>query len=171
MTDSRPRETATASVPPDGSAFADLVGRLCITPYDESAGLMLVQSVYFHDEWMARGLFVGDHPHGYADGSPACYHASGLRPTVLSVFGDGRFGREPMTTGVNPNVSTADDRRPFPVQGELYHAASTIPWWLAEIAYAEYAKRYGKRQTLERLGKRGGFGREELIALIRGGHQ
>lgn len=73
-----------------------------------------------------------------------------------------------------------DDTRPFPIQDgyrrdqqgrparpiERY-PRSTIPWWLAEEAYAFYAKRYGNGQTLERLAERGGFGREELLGLLR----
>ncbi len=43
--------------------------------------------------------------------------------------------------------------------------ASTIPWWLAEIAYASYAKSFGSGQSLERLAERG-FGRDELVGLI-----
>lgn len=64
-----------------------------------------------------------------------------------------------------------DDTRPFPIQGShgpQRKAACTIPWWLAEIAYAEYARRFGTSQSLERLAERHGFGREELVALLRG---
>jgi len=67
-----------------------------------------------------------------------------------------------------------DDTRPFPIQQQLrsshfepHHPACTIPWWLAEIAYTEYSRRYGTSQSLERLAERGGFGREELLSLIR----
>ena len=65
------------------------------------------------------------------------------------------------------------DIRPFPIQRE--HAGygkkeeSTIPWWLAEIAYEWYAEKYGTQQSLKRLAERGGFGRRELISLIRQG--
>ncbi|MHC4181695.1 MAG: hypothetical protein ACYSWU_29760 [Planctomycetota bacterium] len=45
--------------------------------------------------------------------------------------------------------------------------SSTIPWWLAEIAYEHYVALYGKSQTLERIGQRGGFGRDELVAYLR----
>ncbi len=67
-----------------------------------------------------------------------------------------------------------DDNRPFPIQGgfcdrpKLYYDPCTIPWWLAEIAYVYYHERYTNDQTLEVLAKRGGFGREELIAFLRG---
>ena len=70
--------------------------------------------------------------------------------------------------------------RPFPIQGGTYrkpdgtlrrpveqYLPSTIPWWLAEEAYAYYASRYGTSQSLERLAERGGFGREELLMLLR----
>ena len=65
-----------------------------------------------------------------------------------------------------------DDTRPFPIQadygiGDKKKVKSTVPWWLAEIAYEYYAKRFGKTQSLERLAERGGFGREELVMLIR----
>lgn len=67
-----------------------------------------------------------------------------------------------------------DDTRPFPIQKVLRcqsangvrGEASTIPWWLAEVAYREYARRYGTRQSLKRLAERGGFGREELLDLL-----
>lgn len=60
--------------------------------------------------------------------------------------------------------------RPFPIQADLPSKGkgrSTIPWWLAEIAYERYTELYGKEQSLERLGERGGFGREELLLLLR----
>lgn len=69
-----------------------------------------------------------------------------------------------------------DDTRPFPIQqdrkrnnkGEMEFLAScTIPWWLAQEAYEYYVSQYGNSQTLERLAERGGFGREELLGLIR----
>lgn len=65
-----------------------------------------------------------------------------------------------------------DDIRPFPIQADSSYGhlgagrASVVPWWLAEIAYKQYAKLYGKQQTLERLAERGGFGRAELVALL-----
>ena len=54
-------------------------------------------------------------------------------------------------------------RRQFPIQGE----AIGIPWWLAEVAYEEYARRYGDQQTIERIAERGGFGRDEFLELLR----
>ena len=66
-----------------------------------------------------------------------------------------------------------DDTRAFPIQSDGFVrgkgevARSAIPWWLAEIAYEYYASRYGTQQTLEGLAERGGFGREELVGLIR----
>ncbi len=65
-----------------------------------------------------------------------------------------------------------DDTRPFPVQSDGFvrgkgeTARSAIPWWLAEIAYEHYHSRY-PGQSLERLAERGGFGRNELVGLIR----
>jgi len=74
-----------------------------------------------------------------------------------------------------------DDNRPFPIQGGTYRDKETldyarpiqhykscfIPWWLAEEAYEYYSKLYGTSQSLERLAERGGFGREELLCLLR----
>ena len=65
-----------------------------------------------------------------------------------------------------------DDTRPFPIQSDNFvrgkgrPRCSVIPWWLAEIAYEYYHER-NPDQTLERLAERGGFGRDELVALIR----
>lgn len=65
-----------------------------------------------------------------------------------------------------------EDDRPFPIQGEgVGHdrkERTYIPWWLAEEAYAEYVRRFGNQQTLQRLADRGGFGRDELLMLLRG---
>ena len=64
-----------------------------------------------------------------------------------------------------------NDNRPFPIQGYFKRGGNsaepcTIPWWLAEIAY-EYYKSKWPGQTLERIAKRGGFGRKELVMLLR----
>lgn len=69
----------------------------------------------------------------------------------------------------------SNDNRPFPIQQGHHRDASgamqtdhacTVPWWLAEVAYEWYHKRY-PGQSLEQLAARGGFGREELIGPIR----
>ena len=64
-----------------------------------------------------------------------------------------------------------DDVTPFPIQGEWKNrdrlSNCTIPWWLAEIAYEHYVKSFGNDQSLERIAERGGFGREELLTLLR----
>ncbi len=63
--------------------------------------------------------------------------------------------------------------RPFPIQGDGFVRgkgevpATVIPWWLPEIAYEHYVKRWGNDQSLERLAERGGFGRTELVSLLR----
>lgn len=69
----------------------------------------------------------------------------------------------------------SDNARSFPIQGSLRDElpcgsapASKIPWWLAEVAYAQYAKLFGTQQSLDRLAERGGFGRGELLMLLRG---
>ncbi len=71
-----------------------------------------------------------------------------------------------------------DDNRAFPIQGGnetqkmgeqalRSYRPCTVPWWLAEVAYESYVKSGGRGQSLERLAERGGFGRHELVALIR----
>lgn len=70
-------------------------------------------------------------------------------------------------------MNDIDDTRPFPIQISYtgpYKGCKpcTIPWWLAEVVYAEYAKRFGTSQSIERLAERGGFGRNEVIKLLKG---
>lgn len=65
-------------------------------------------------------------------------------------------------------VRMDDDTRPFPIQaGVLGESRSSIPWWLAEIAYDSYVKSFGSGQSLQCLLERGGFSRDELVCLIR----
>lgn len=71
-------------------------------------------------------------------------------------------------------MSADADVQPFPIQGEVTNSRpvrrlrqSWVPRWLAEVAYVYYANTYGKSQSLDRLAERGGFGRDELIGLIR----
>ncbi|RYZ46278.1 MAG: hypothetical protein EOO72_02365 [Myxococcaceae bacterium] len=45
---------------------------------------------------------------------------------------------------------------------------ASIPWDLAERAYADYSRRYGTSQSLERLAERGGFGPGELDVHVPG---
>lgn len=67
----------------------------------------------------------------------------------------------------------AEERR-FPIQAEWNHKdhlrypALSIPWSVAEMAYRNYAARYGNGQSLETIAQRGGFGREELLRLLDG---
>lgn len=64
--------------------------------------------------------------------------------------------------------------RRFPIQGEWSAKEwrrvpeATIPWDVAEKAYAVYAAKYGSSQSLERLAGRGGFGRTECRWLLDG---
>src|SRR5690606_21280140 len=53
--------------------------------------------------------------------------------------------------------------RTFPIQGGLL-----IPWWAAQRAYEQYARCYGRAQSLEKLAARGGFGLHEWAALFSG---
>ncbi len=72
-----------------------------------------------------------------------------------------------------------NDAKSFPIQAEYvdengkklkpqhHKQVSAIPWWLAEEAFKEYKRRYMSGQSLERLAERGGFGRYELLDLLR----
>lgn len=66
---------------------------------------------------------------------------------------------------------STDDTRQFPIQSDHHpHGGGKrtfIPWWLAEIAYIQYSKNFGTKQSLETLAQRGGFGRHELLMLLR----
>lgn len=56
----------------------------------------------------------------------------------------------------------------FPIMSDSKHgdlparSHAPIPWVVAERAYADYSRRYGTEQTLERLAERGGFGCREM---------
>ena len=52
----------------------------------------------------------------------------------------------------------------FPVQDT--RGQSRVPVVVAEEAYKAYTARYGSRQTLKRLGERGGFGAAEIAILL-----
>lgn len=64
----------------------------------------------------------------------------------------------------------------FPIQAdygdrrEADKPKTYVPWWLAEIAYAHYASKFGTQQSIECLAERGGFGRDELLELLRRGN-
>lgn len=70
-------------------------------------------------------------------------------------------------------MSDLSENRPFPIQAELSSGpwgrqeGCSIPWWLAEEAYAHYVRQYGDCQSLQGLANRGGFGRAELLHLLR----
>jgi hypothetical protein len=56
----------------------------------------------------------------------------------------------------------------FPIQpqrGAQPHPL-LIPWSVAELAYSVYAAQYGRRQSLERLAERGGFGPLEMDEFL-----
>lgn len=67
--------------------------------------------------------------------------------------------------------------RRFPVQGDWYRNIDnrmvrvqpmSVPWQVAEIAYAVYRTKNGghQAQSLDTLAQRGGFGRDELLDLL-----
>jgi hypothetical protein len=45
---------------------------------------------------------------------------------------------------MNPD-QTESDNKPFPIQSGRYKESS-IPWWLAKIAYDWYSEKYGTSQ-------------------------
>jgi len=59
--------------------------------------------------------------------------------------------------------------RMFPLQTsrnpETKAGPLSIPWNVAEMAYAEYARQYGTQQSLARLAERGGFSWGEMDML------
>ena len=72
-------------------------------------------------------------------------------------------------------MQTIKDTDPFPIQqdsmrddsGRMIHLhRSTIPWWLAEEAFKIYHNHWPS-QSLQELADRGGFGRQELLKLLR----
>lgn len=56
------------------------------------------------------------------------------------------------------------DEKLFPLQVDRGAPAGplSIPWSVAEVAYGEYARRYGTGQSLDELARRGGFGWGEM---------
>ncbi len=52
----------------------------------------------------------------------------------------------------------------FPIQDT--RGDCDVPLVVAEEAYKEYAAQHGARQSLKRLGERGGFGASELAILL-----
>lgn len=56
--------------------------------------------------------------------------------------------------------------RKFRLQTDIPGKYIMIPWEYAELAYAEYVKKYGNSQSLVRIHERGGFGVEEIIKFL-----
>ena len=65
-------------------------------------------------------------------------------------------------------LTSESDVRWFPVITDRMARPrnNKIPWELAEIAYTEYARRYGTDQSLERIAERGGFGVMEIADYL-----
>jgi hypothetical protein len=67
------------------------------------------------------------------------------------------------------SAEAAEAKRPkmFPLQTsrQAPPGPRQIPWSVAEKAYGEYSRQYGRSQTLERLAERGGFGWCEMDSL------
>ncbi|MBZ4373250.1 hypothetical protein [Corallococcus sp. AS-1-6] len=64
----------------------------------------------------------------------------------------------------------SERRFPLPVINKDIKAGlhRTTPWSLAERAYADYSRRYGTDQSLERIAQRGGFESTELDMFVPG---
>ena len=63
------------------------------------------------------------------------------------------------------------DQKRFPLlySGQRPEGAPQwIPWWVAATAYEDYAARYGRSQSLQRLAERGGFAPEEMDVHLPG---
>ena len=58
----------------------------------------------------------------------------------------------------------------FPLQtsGRAAPGPVSVPWPVADRAWAEYSARYGRDQSVERLAQRGGFGWCEMDELFPG---
>lgn len=60
------------------------------------------------------------------------------------------------------------DKR-FPVMGVrsiMPNEIVSISWAQAEVVYKEYIRKFGDKQTLERIAERGGFYFEEIVGLL-----
>lgn len=75
----------------------------------------------------------------------------------------------PMPDGVNEKAGEA---KLFPIlrnySREARPCPTSIPWSVADKAYAVYRARYGTSQSLQRLADRGGFADSELDDLYPG---
>ena len=66
-------------------------------------------------------------------------------------------------------MPVADANRRAPVQGDYnratrrYENAGSIAWAEHVEAWEDYARRYGRDQSAERIAERGGFGYAELV--------
>lgn len=54
-----------------------------------------------------------------------------------------------------------------PLQVKIWRGEQpTVPEGIARLAYEEYSRRFGTDQPFERIHERGGFGHNEIIALL-----
>ena len=56
-----------------------------------------------------------------------------------------------------------------PIQADRFVRSgvkTTVPEWIARMAYEEYARQYGTSQSFNELHQRGGFGIQELMVLL-----
>lgn len=68
-----------------------------------------------------------------------------------------------MTPEITDQARKAAEK-PFPIQSEYGYGPHpiTVPWCVAEKAFAVYRDRYGTNQSIERIAERGGFGPSEM---------
>jgi hypothetical protein len=66
-------------------------------------------------------------------------------------------GRDERMFPIIPDRSKMPKTRPHP---------TSIPWWLADLAYSVYSRKNGTWQSLETIASRGGFGATEMDQLV-----
>ena len=54
----------------------------------------------------------------------------------------------------------------LPLQNDNPGRRWSVPRWIAEHAYVEYARQFGTSQSFDRLHERGGFGNIELMTFL-----
>lgn len=83
---------------------------------------------------------------------------------------DRRIGTELYEMGAWEQGGADTDARRAPVQSVLGRAtplpAGTIAWTEHVEAWTEYARRFGRDQSAERIAERGGFGMLELCSFL-----
>lgn len=71
-----------------------------------------------------------------------------------------------MTSREHENCPSCICGKRAPVQASKMRGPGTISWAEHELAWSDYAKRYGREQSATRIAERGGFGYDELVMLL-----